>query len=505
MTEIVIFPDKPQQTADQFRDAVFPTLLIFQKQWLAYNGSSYQPLEDETIRAKLAAFLRVAKVQKLVGTEKMLLPYHPKAKDITEVYSHLADTCHIPKNMMSPPIWLEGTPAKLRKLNPKDMISFENGLLHIPSRKLYPATAKFFTLTGLPIVYDAKAPEPERWNDFLKEVTADGDDARPELATLIRQMIGYCISSDTSMQKIFFLCGRTRSGKGTILRVLTELVGPLNTDGPTIKSLAGDFGRQNLIGKSLATITDMNCDVRSQVGEAASILNGVSGEDFQSINRKHKDFWSGTLPTRFVLASNMLPNFGSHTGAIATRLLIIPFDVSFVGREDRGLTKKLMREAPGIINQCLDALEDLNFNGDFEEPAASYVSKQRLIYRSNPIHGFIEERCTVKAGTGADKTVLYTSLCDYCDEVGAKPPSLADFSETLCELYPSIKTSKRRHADGTEARTKCYRGVRLNNAEAVKVYVLNPDLVALGYDGFSALMRDAAGWPIASNANDFGP
>jgi putative DNA primase/helicase len=312
-----------------------------------------------------------------------------------------------------------------------------------PNAPPYPATPKFFTRTALPIAYDKNAPEPKRWLGFLDEVTAGKNDdgeivARPAMVALIREMMGYLISSDTSMQRVFFLWGQPRSGKGTIMRVTTALVGKLNTSSPNIQSLAGDFGLQNLIGKSLATITDMNCDNKNQVSAAASVINGVSGEDFQSINRKNRDFWNGFLPSRFMLASNSLPNFGSHTGAMATRLLIVPFENSFVGREDRDLTPKLETELAGILNWCLDGLYDLQLRGDFEEPAESLKTKQRLILRSNPIHGFILECCTVETGADIAKDALYDAYADYCEETKSRVLPKSDFTAELTDLYPTI-------------------------------------------------------------------
>jgi putative DNA primase/helicase len=239
----------------------------------------------------------------------------------------------------------------------------------------------------------------------------------------------------------------------------------------------------------------MNCDNRNQLSAAASIINGVSGEDFQSINRKNRDFWNGFLPTRFVLASNSLPNFGSHTGAMATRLLIVPFENSFVGREDRGLTDKLLTELPSILNWCLDGRDDLQLRGDFEEPAESLKTKQRLILRSNPIHGFILERCTVETGADIAKDALYDAYADYCEETKSRVLPKSDFTAELTDLYPTIAVSKHR-VTGTARQIPCYRGVRLNDEIAARVYRLNPDLVGL-FEDHEALAIDAAtGWPI---------
>jgi len=266
--------------------------------------------------------------------------------------------------------------------------------------------------------------------------------------------------------------------------------------------------------KSLATITDMDCENKAQLGTAASIINGISGQDIQSINVKHKDFWNGYLSARFLMAANKLPSFGSHTMALATRLLIVPFDVSFAGKEDRELTNKFKEPAAlaGILNWALDGLEDLMLSDKFSEPEASKVAKQRLIYRSSPVHGFVEERCTVRAGFAVDKAVLYDDFAEYCDEVGARCLSLADFSETLSELFPTVSPSKRGSGPGEDGKRSrqipCYRGLRLSDDRAAVVYRLDPKQAWLYEPGeYESLHLDPAGWPIplGAGAPDFGP
>jgi putative DNA primase/helicase len=44
---------------------------------------------------------------------------------------------------------------------------------------------------------------------------------------------------------------------------------------------------------------------------------------------------------------------------MATRLAIVPFDVSFAGSEDRDLKTKLEAELPGIMLWALDGLDRL--------------------------------------------------------------------------------------------------------------------------------------------------
>lgn len=489
-TDNVIQPTQPSEIAKSFKAAIFPTLINHQDEWLAWDGSAYQPLENATVQSEISKYLNGSKVQVFKDGKASLIPFFPKTKDIAEIYGQLKPLCHVPHNTMAPPVWLPGTPKKYKRLDPRNLISFKNGLLDIATRALYPATPFFFTRTALAITFDADAPQPVAWLTFLGETMKD----RRELIDLLQEWFGYKISTDTSMQRICFLWGRPRSGKGTILNIEAELVGKQNVAFPKIETLAGRFGLQGLIPKSSAQVTDMNCEDQKQLSAAATNLNGISGEDGQTIERKGITDWHGKLAVRFTLAGNTLPNFRSHTGAMATRLLIIPFDVSFAGREDRSLKDKLEAELQGIMNWALDGLDRLRMCGEFSEPEASRIAKHRLIYQSDPIHGYIEERCTLEADAATDKGVLYAEFVHYCELMNARVPPMNVFSDHLMQSYSSIADGKRSGEDG---RVPCYRGVRLNDVESAKVYAIEPVMIELGFEPWHALKHDAHGWPIA--------
>jgi len=74
--------------------------------------------------------------------------------------------------------------------------------------------------------YDPDAPAPRRWLAFLKELWPDDTDSIAAMQDVL--------SGRTDLHKIFLLIGPTRSGKGTIARVLAALVGRGNAAGPTL-------------------------------------------------------------------------------------------------------------------------------------------------------------------------------------------------------------------------------------------------------------------------------
>ena len=501
--KVVLSRGTPGKSAGIFRDRVRPNLINQQDEWLDWNQHAYVSVEDATINSELERFAREAFTAVLtkVGEdadknpiyEKRFVPFDPQPRDLYSIYDMLKRQNHKPSDTMSPPCWL--SPYETPK--PRNVISVENGLFDIESGNLYAATPEFFTRTSLPIVYDADALAPTLWLQFLDEVF----DGHSELVNLLQEIFGYIVSGDASQQAVFFLWGRPRSGKGTILRVITELVGKLNCHNPSIATLAGRFGLEGCIAKSLIKVTDANCDNKAFLSEACSKINAISGEDDVTIERKTILDWNGRLPGRFILAGNRLPNFGGGSIALATRLMILPFVVSFLGREDRTLTDKLLVELPGILNWALAGLAKLRERGRFAEPAISQEAKTRMLYQSDPVRGFIEDRCEVEAGAAIEKQIFYPLYREFCEANGSRIIPLPALTEQLSEIYPSISASKRRKHDGS--RPPIFSGVRLNDAAMTKVFKPDAGLYAIGLEGVEAIEHDSDGWPVPKSGNPF--
>lgn len=505
--DLILSPGTPHKTAIRFRENHRSTLIRYQNEWFAWETTgAYRVIEDETIMAEIGAFMTGAKRRKKMDDETSdLAAFNPKPSQVEAVYKMLVQQCHKEADTMAPPCFLDGGTGDYKGLDPASIISCRNGLLDIKTMKRHDPTPTFFTLTALPFDYDPSAPVPRIWLRFLWQVTKK----RKSLVDCLQEAMGYSVTNDTSLQKVFFLWGRPRSGKGTILRVNTMLIGPLNTHHPSIQSLAGDFGLQGCIGKSHIQITDMDCDSRNDLSQAASKINAISGEDGVTVQRKNIGDWDGKLPGRIWLAGNNLPNFGAHAAATAARLIIFPFDVSFAGREDEDLTNKLRTELAGILNWVLVGLHRLRARTPrphFIEPVDCKTAKTRMLFASDPVRGFGEERCQFTTTTAkVHKAVLYESYVAYCVTVGVHPLPMHTFSEKLSQAFPTVVPG-RRNRGSDEKRTPIFVGIRLAPAEAVKMYEHNPDRVAvMGRREAWTIARDGDGWPIpASNrADDF--
>ena len=127
----------------------------------------------------------------------------------------------------------------------------------------------FFTFSALPYSYEENAACP-KWDRFLAELWGDDTDS---IRTL-QEWFGYLLLPDTSQQKFLLLLGPTRSGKGTIARVVRMMLRESNVASPTIRSLSGSFGLWGLVGKTLAIVPDASLKASSQPSGIDQELDG---------------------------------------------------------------------------------------------------------------------------------------------------------------------------------------------------------------------------------------
>ena len=200
---------------------------------------------------------------------------------------------------------------------PQDLLAVGNGLLHLPTRTLHPATPNLFCLTGTEVPFDETATAPS-WTDFLDELWPDDAVAVETLG----EWFGYCLESVPVQHKIMMLVGPMRGGKGTIAKLLRLVVGVPCCTAPTLSSFNEPFGMQPMVGKALGIIHDAQSP-RANLAAIAERLLSISGGDPQSVNRKNKSFWDGHLSIRFTIITNELPKLNDTSGALASRFIIL--------------------------------------------------------------------------------------------------------------------------------------------------------------------------------------
>ncbi len=433
-----------QLVADRFTADGLTVVRAWRNAFHAWDGRCWPERDEREIRAILYRFLEHAVYEAASGTR----PWEPTRSKVANVLEALRAVVHLP-DTVQPPAWIEGG-----RLDPHDLIVTTNGILHVPTRDLLPHDPRLFVVHSVPFDYDAGAPVPARWLDFLGDLWGD-DEAS---IALLQEVFGYVLSGDTSMQKICLLVGPTRAGKGVLANVLSALTGRHNVGAPTLAGLTTNFGLQDLIGKSLAVVSDARLGKQANVAALAERLLSISGEDAITIDRKYKDPWTGRLGVRFLLLTNELPRFTDASGALAKRFLILVLTRSVYGREDPALLSKLLPELPGILNWSLDGLDRLRAQRHFSEPASARDAVRELEDLASPVTAFLRDRCLVGRDQSAPVDGLWTAWKSWCEDGSQHHGTKQTFGRDLRSAIPGLRVHQPR--DGAE-RHRVYLGVGL--------------------------------------------
>jgi P4 family phage/plasmid primase-like protien len=349
-------------------------------------------------------------------------------------------------------------------------VSVGNGILNVskliseksPARDevLLPHSPAWFSTAKLNFNFDPGAGCGS-WLKFLDDVF----NKDKESIDALQKWFGYLLTPDNSLQKIMFVIGRMRSGKGTIIHIMRELFGPSNVCTPKLGSLASQFALQSMANKTVAIIADARLSRHADDSLITETLLSISGGDPQDIDRKYKDTLSGyEMKCRFSIFSNLVPNLKDLSSAIVSRCIFLHMPNTYLGREDLGLLDRLKSEMSGILNWAIVGRHRLNEERKITQPAAGRKLIQELEELTSPVSLFIEEWCEFGSSQENDFSVetkhLFSKWEQYCNENDVEHPgSVQSFSRKIKAIRPEVTISQFRKS--TTERGRKMLGIRL--------------------------------------------
>lgn len=383
-----------------------------------------------------------------------------KSRVVSDIMEHVKAKAMLPSTL-EPPCWLAAAP---NGWSADECLATKNSVVHLPSLVAgsipceIPATPAFLATNATDFALDLNAPRPSHWLRFLDELWHDD----PQSIAALQEWAGYVLTHDTRQQKGFLFVGPPRSGKGTIARILTQLVGRGNIASPTLAGMGTNFGLWPLIGKSLAIISDARLSGRAdQVAVVERILS-ITGEDSITVDRKNLTPLTLRLPTRFMILTNELPRLSDASGAIVSRFIMVRTTRSWLGKEDHDLTDRLLGELPGILLWAIQGWKRLRDRGRFIQPESSIEALADMADLASPIAAFVRECCVVGAGERVPPAELFDAWRKWCGLQGREnmAGTLSTFSRDLLATEPLLQKKRLREGDD---RQRVYWGIGLRN------------------------------------------
>lgn len=366
--------------------------------WYEWNGCWWAEADPQQIAFDLRDWLADECMTR--GPEGMPVKVNPGLALISEVMAAL-------EAMVDEP--------RLAEL-PHDRVAVRNGVLNLATGELTPHDKADFLVNGIDAEWKTDLPafKTTRFGKFVDH--SAGKDKKQVM--LLQEYLGYLLTPDTSMQKMLAIIGEKRSGKGTFCRVVAALWGTA-CGSTSAMNLAGDFGLSPHISQSVLLLPDMRIDAKKgSHAQTTELLLSLSGEDPMTINRKNRPMWQGRLKLRVIILSNSMPKLPDPDGVIASRFMFVEFPISMYGKEDTGLTGKLLAERDVILRWAVEGWQRLHKQGRFTETDTHHEQLRWAEIRLNPTRAFVKERMIIERGVEVAKSDVFRAYGDWCEEVG---------------------------------------------------------------------------------------
>jgi putative DNA primase/helicase len=272
------------------------------------------------------------------------------------------------------------------------LLAVANGTVDLRDGTLRPGDPADLLTLGSSVRLDPRAPCP-RWERFLLEVFAEDRD----LIGGVQRLVGYVLTGDTREHVLPVLHGDGANGKSVFVGVLEQLLGDLARTAAFSTFLDGHGGN---VDYDLARLRGARLVVAQESARgrrlAETVVKQVTGGDTITARHPYGRPFSYRPMFTAVLVTNHRPRADATDEAIWRRLRLVPFAVSFRGREDRGLARALTRELPGILAWAVRGAVEWHEHGLDWPPA---VTAATAAYRAEEdvAAAFLAEECHLDA------------------------------------------------------------------------------------------------------------
>lgn len=312
------------------------------------------------------------------------------------------------------------------------LLACKNGVVDLRTGELAESRRDDYLLSAAPVEwkgFDAPCPV---WERFLHEIFEENG----ELVAFVRRFLGSAIVGKTSEHVFVVFIGRGRNGKGTIVEILSNILGGLA--GPIRSEMLLDQGFvrnsagpspdiMGLRGLRIAFADETDEKVRVSTAKVKWLTGGgelkgrLPNDKFEVVFK----------PTHaLILLSNSLPSAPHNDYAFWERTLVVPFNLSFVRRRpveafereaDIALPEKLTAEASGVLSWLVRGCLEWQREGLNPPPIVREAGRQ---YRDlqDDLGDFLYECLDVgdEFAEPVRASVLYQVFSEYWEEAVGK-------------------------------------------------------------------------------------
>lgn len=311
-----------------------------------------------------------------------------------------------------------------------DWIVFKNGVYNIETDEFEDLSPDKIIMNKINHDYN-----PEAYSEIVDKTLDKLACHDEQVRMLLEEVIGYCFYRRNELRKAPIFIGDKANGKSTYLDMIKTLLGDENTVALDLNELGARFKTAELHGK-LAIIGD---DIGDEFIPNPAIFKKVVSGDRINVERKGKDPFDFNNYAKPLFSANNIPRIRDKTGAVLSRLIIIPFDAKFSADDedfDPYIKYKLRSDESMqyLVQLGLQGLKRVLNNRGFTTSDRATKALEEYEKNNNPILLFFDE-IDVDEIIDEPTCDVYGKYNSFCMNNNFTPMSNIEFSKKVKKVY----------------------------------------------------------------------
>lgn len=346
---------------------------------------------------------------------------------------------------------------KRERFNPPNLLCVRNGVLNLDTRELLPHSKDYYLTRRLDVDY-LPTVECPTIDNFLDT------NVGKEKKNVLYEAIGYGFLQNYKYHKLFFLYGKTHTGKSTFIDLLKTFYGKGNYSSLTLYQISNkNFTQQKLYGK----FANFSPDLPPTRLRNSGLLKALTGGDSIEGDVKFGKLLQFDNTAKLWFQANELPTTAfDDDDAFFVRCCIIDFNKVFLGSTaDRNLIKKLTtdQELSGLLNKALDGIDRLEARESFDEIVNIHSIRNNWFERSDSTIAYYRNNVTIVNKNYHLKDDVYANYQEWCLNTGKMAKDKTELTKTL--KYQSNGMIQPTKVSIDKQQTPAYSNIKIDKLE----------------------------------------
>ena len=404
------------------------------------------------------------KINKRLADDKPVKDLQTKRKLLNQRVSALRsnrrrNNCLLFAHTSNNPIAIDGSEVDQ---NPW-LLPCANGVINLRTGELEPGRQEDYLLKASPVNFpengldaawgdnDSDNDGVNLWENTLLEIFSGNQN----LVDFLRRICGYSLVGEVSESILVVMSGRGRNGKSMIVETISKVMGLLSgairsemlLDQFRVASSAGptpDIMALRGLRMAFASETDDGCKI------SPSRVKWLTGNDTITGRNPHDKYEVHFKPSHTLfLLTNHKPHAPADDFAFWERMVLFPFELSFVDREpknenefrsDPQLGKKLEAILPNILAWMVRGCLEWQKEGRLIRPAVIKQAVKEYHQDEDSVGDFVEECCIIGSEFKVKSADLYSAFEPWWQENVSKfVPKKKIFGRWIGKRFERVK------------------------------------------------------------------